>query len=252
MLKSVGMQPPAARVPRFFTPVELLTDVEITLPASAARHCAVLRLRRGDAISVFNGAGGEFDAELTQVSGECTRARITVACSVERESPLGITLAQCVSGGDRMDFALQKSTELGVSRIVPIESTRSIVKLSLERADRRVAHWRSVVVAACEQCGRTRIPEVTAITELDTFLTQADGGSVRLLLAPEGDRDLKRIKRPHSVTLLVGPEGGLAPAERQRAEARGFLPVRFGPRVLRTETAPLAVIAAMQAMWGDC
>ena len=151
-----------------------------------------------------------------------------------------------------MDATLQKSTELGVSRIVPITSERSVVRLSSDRADRRVAHWRNVVIAACEQCGRNRVPEVAAIIDFDGFLGQAAADGLRLLLAPDADRDLKRLEPPGKVTLLVGPEGGLAPEERQRAERRGFVPVRFGPRVLRTETAPLAAIAAMQALWGDC
>jgi len=151
-----------------------------------------------------------------------------------------------------MDMTLQKSTELGVSRILPIVSERSVAKLSGDRADRRVAHWRNVVIAACEQCGRNRIPEVTAITDLAAFLSAAASDGLRLLLAPDAERDLKQLEPPREVTLLVGPEGGLAPEERQRAESSGFVPVRFGPRILRTETAPLATIAAMQALWGDC
>lgn len=242
----------AARIPRFHVPVTPLPGAEIELPAWAARHCAVLRLRRGDAVVVFDGAGGEFAAELTLVSDEGTRARVLSGRAVERESPLGITLAQCISGGDRMDLTLQKSTELGVARIVPIASERSIVKLSQDRADRRVAHWRKVVIAACEQCGRNRIPDVAGIIELDTFLSEPPGDALRLLLAPDAEAGLKRFEPPMSVILLVGPEGGLAPQERRQAESRGFLPVRFGPRVLRTETAPIAVIAAMQGLWGDC
>jgi 16S rRNA (uracil1498-N3)-methyltransferase len=243
---------PSRVVPRFFAPVPLSLGAEIDLPERVARHCAVLRLRRGDAVVVFNGEGGEFSAELTRVSRGDSRACVISKQTPERESPLAIALAQCVSSGDRMDATLQKSTELGVSRIVPIASERSIVKLSSDRADRRVAHWRNVVIAACEQCGRNQVPEVAAIIDLDVFLDQADGDGLRLLLTPDADRSLKQLEPPSKVTLLVGPEGGLAPEERQRAEKRGFLPVRFGPRVLRTETAPLATIAAMQALWGDC
>jgi 16S rRNA (uracil1498-N3)-methyltransferase len=151
-----------------------------------------------------------------------------------------------------MDITLQKSTELGVSRIVPIASERSVVRLSSERADRRVAHWRNVLVAACEQCGRNRVPEIDAITDFADFLGVSGGEGIRLLLAPDASRDLRDLEPSRAVVLLVGPEGGLAPEERQQAEARGFAPIRFGPRVLRTETAPLAAIAAMQALWGDC
>lgn len=151
-----------------------------------------------------------------------------------------------------MDTTLQKSTELGVSRIVPVASERSVVRLSGERAEKRVAHWRNVVVAACEQCGRNRIPEVFEITPISDFLGSAERDGLRLLLAPDGERKLAGLTPPGGVTLLVGPEGGLTARERQNTERAGFIPVRFGPRVLRTETAPLAVIAAMQTLWGDC
>lgn len=238
--------------PRFYAPVSLPVGAEIELPERAARHCAVLRLRSGDAVRLFNGEGGEFAAELLRVSRDHASARVISSQAVERESPLAIVLAQCVSSGDRMDVTLQKSTELGVARIVPIASERSVVKLSSDRAERRVAHWRNVVIAACEQCGRNRVPEVSAITSLEAFLTSTSGDGMRLLLAPDAERDLKPLGPAHAVTLLVGPEGGLAPQERQRSENCGFVPVRFGPRILRTETAPLAVISAMQALWGDC
>jgi len=246
------MKAPPSRVPRFFAPVQLSLGAEIDLPERVARHCAVLRLRRGDAVVLFNGEGGEFSAELTRVSRGDARAHVISRQTPQRESPLAIALAQCVSSGDRMDATLQKSTELGVSRIVPIASERSVVRLSSDRADRRVAHWRNVVIAACEQCGRNHVPEVAAIIDFDAFLDRAARDALQLLLAPDAERELKQLEPPGKVTLLVGPEGGLAPEERQRAERRGFVPLRFGPRVLRTETAPLATIAAMQALWGDC
>ena len=239
-------------VPRFFVPLELSLGTEIELPERAARHCAVLRLRQGNNLVVFNGDGGEFSAQLTRVSREDVRARLISKQAIERESPLAITLAQCLSSSDRMDITLQKSTELGVSRIVPIASRRSVVRLSKERADKRVAHWRNVLVAACEQCGRNRVPEIAEITDFAAFLGISSGEGARLLLAPDASRDLKNLEPSRAVTLLVGPEGGLAPGERQDAETRGFVPIRFGPRVLRTETAPLAAIAAMQTLWGDC
>src|SRR3989442_8476417 len=196
-------------VPRFFAPMQLSLGDEIDLPERVARHCAVLRLRRGDALVVFNGEGGEFSAELTRVSRGDSRARVISKQTPERESPLAIALAQCVSSGDRMDSTLRKSTELGVSRIVPIASERSVVRLSSDRADRRVAHWRNVVIAACEQCGRNRVPEVAAITDLDTFLAEAGNDRLRLLLAPNASQDMKHLGPARAVTLLVGPEGGL-------------------------------------------
>src|SRR6266853_3306837 len=189
-------------VPRFFAPVRLSPGAEIELPERVARHCAVLRLRRGDAVILFNGEGGEFSAELMRVSRSDVRACVISMRTPERESPLAIALAQCVSSGDRMDTTLQKATELGVSRIVPIASERSVVRLSSDRADRRVAHWRDVVVAACEQCGRNRVPEIAAITDLATFLGGVGGEGMRLLLAPNADRDLRHLEQPRAVTLL--------------------------------------------------
>jgi len=237
--------------PRLFTPLDLPLGSEIRLPDRAAHHLAVLRLARGEAITLFDGRGGEFAAELTQVSSRDSRARVLSRLALERESPLSISLAQCVSGGDRMDTALQKSTELGVTKIVPVLSERSVVKLSGERAEKRLAHWRSVVIAACEQCGRNRVPEVSDITDISDFLARAQPG-LRLLLAPDASSSLKQLDAPREVALLVGPEGGLTAQERGDAERAGFVPIRFGPRVLRTETAPLAAIAAMQTLWGDC
>jgi len=238
--------------PRFFVPVDLALGAEIRLPDRAAHHLAVLRLRGGDGVTLFNGRGGEFAAELVRVSAGQAWARVLTSCDPERESPLCVALAQCVSSGDRMDTTLQKSTELGVRRIVPIASERSVVRLSGDRAEKRIAHWRNVVIAACEQCGRNRVPEVAGITGIEAFLDNQDPGGLRLLLDPEADRVLRELPRPKKVTLLVGPEGGLTERERASAERAGYVPVRFGPRVLRTETAPLAAIAAMQTLWGDC
>jgi 16S rRNA (uracil1498-N3)-methyltransferase len=249
--RRMSLQVPSA-APRFYVSSGLAPGAEIELPERAARHVTVLRLARGDAITLFDGSGGQFAAELTRVARNSAHARIGRKDAAERESPLAVTLAQGVSSGDRMDLALQKATELGVARIVPLASERSIVRLSAERAERRVAHWRGIVTAACEQSGRNRVPQVDAITELDVFLAAPAAGELRLMPSPGAERDLKALARAQAVTLLVGPEGGLSPAERARAEAKGYVPVRFGPRVLRTETAPLALIAAMQVLWGDC
>jgi 16S rRNA (uracil1498-N3)-methyltransferase len=247
------MKTPASRARhRFFAPVELPLGAEIRLPERAMRHCAVLRLRRGEAITLFDGKGAEFAAELTRISSKDARARVLAKEILERESPLAISLAQCVSSGDRMDTTLQKSTELGVSKIVPIASERSLVRLAGDRADKRLAHWRNVVLAACEQCGRNRVPEVAPITDIGAYLRAQDSGALRLVLVPEAAQTLGQLPRPGHVVLLVGPEGGLTAEERESAEHAGFVAIRFGPRVLRTETAPLAAIAAMQALWGDC
>jgi|SRR5882672_1936717 len=238
--------------PRIFAPLDFALGAEIRLPDRVAHHLAVLRLHRGDSVTLFNGRGGEFTAELVRVSAGQAWARLLTSHKRERESPLSVALAQCVSSGDRMDATLQKSTELGVSRIVPIASERSVVRLSGDRAEKRVAHWRNIVIAACEQCGRNHVPEVAGITDIEAYLDAEDAAGLRLLLAPEGGQTLKQLPRPEKVALLVGPEGGLTERERMSAERAGYVAVRFGPRVLRTETAPLAAIAAMQALWGDC
>jgi len=238
--------------PRLFVPIDFALGAEIRLPDRAAHHLAVLRLGRGDSVTLFNGRGGEFTAEIVRVSAGRAWARILARHALERESPLPVALAQCMSSGDRMDTTLQKSTELGVSRIVPIASERSVVRLTGDRADKRVAHWRNVVIAACEQCGRNYVPEVAGITDIESFLDAPYPAGLRLLLAPEAGQTLRQLPRPETVALLVGPEGGLTERECERAERAGYVPVRFGPRVLRTETAPLAAIAAMQTLWGDC
>jgi 16S rRNA (uracil1498-N3)-methyltransferase len=245
---------PLRSLPRFHIAQPLAPGAEIRLPDRAARHIAVLRLRQGDAILLFDGSGGEFEAELTALERNRTTALIGRHHGLERESPLRITLAQCLSGGDRMDLALQKATELGVAMVVPLASQRSVVRLSADRAERKLEHWRNVVISACEQCGRNRVPPVHAPQELHAWLAGTDDRSLRLLLSPQAPlslADLPPPAAPGNITLLAGPEGGLAPHETDAALRAGFTPVQLGPRVLRTETAPLAALAALQMLWGD-
>ena len=241
--------------PRLYVPSTMGLGAEIALPERAVRHVAVLRLREADEVTLFNGGGGEYRAVLVRIGRGGTAVRITEWSEAERESPLAITLAQCVSSGDRMDLAVQKATELGVAAIVPIISERSIVRLSGERADRKLEHWRNIVISACEQCGRNRPPRLLHLLALEEWLAEQSGPVTRLLLAPDAAGGPKQLTREamsgSEVTLLVGPEGGLAPHERSAADRAGFLAVRLGPRVLRTETAPLAAIAALQTLWGD-
>ncbi len=172
--------------------------------------------------------------------------------SSDRESPFEIHLAQGICAGDRMDLVLQKATELGVASIQPVVTHRSIVRLARERREKRETHWQNVVIAACEQCGRNRIPPVAPSTGLPEFVALPARGGTRILLAPDGEAALRGLAPRAPVTVLIGPEGGLAPEERELAAARGFTAVRFGPRILRTETAPLAALAALQALYGDC
>ena len=242
---------PVFSAPRFHVQPGLSPGAELSLPARAAQHVAVLRLRQGDAVILFDGCGGEYTCTLSRMGKNETRVRVASHSDVERESTLDITLAQGLSSGDRMDYALQKATELGVSRIQPIATERSVVRVSEDRAERKLAHWQNVVTAACEQCGRNRVPEVVPVVTLPAYLSAVRGEALRLILAPEAKLRLRDLEPANSIEILIGPEGGLTDVERQSAERAGFTPVRLGPRVLRTETAPIAAISTLQAMWGD-
>jgi 16S rRNA (uracil1498-N3)-methyltransferase len=244
-------QLPRPAAARLYCDLPLSPGAEFALPEAAARHAVtVLRLQVGDALNLFNGEGGEYRASLVAVGKREARVRLIEFHPAERESPLAITLALGISAGERMDYSLQKATELGVSAIVPLATERSVVRLSAERADRRLQHWRHVVIAACEQCGRNRVPAVAPLQTLSGYLATPAQGQ-RLLLSPDAATQLKQVPRAGAVVLLVGAEGGLAPSEFKAAVASGFEPVSLGPRILRTETAPLAALAVLQALWGD-
>lgn len=225
----------------------------LTLEDGAFRHLVqVLRLREGETFIAFNGQGGEFEAVLTGVDKRRAEARLLARQDVSRESPLDLSLAQCVSKGERMDYTLQKAVELGVTRIVPLISSRSVVRLDGERWEKKLEHWRGVVISACEQSGRTYVPDVQAPVALPTWLDDESARGTRLTLDPEGHHCLRELPQPNGpVTLLVGPEGGLSELELHHAQEAGFTGIRMGPRVLRTETAGVAALAALQALWGD-
>ena len=242
---------PFSAAPRFFVDRPLASGAEVELPDRVVRHVAVLRMRIGDSLTLFDGAGGEHECALSSIRKNSVRARVIAWHDLERESGIQITLALGLSGSDRMDYAMQKSTELGVRAIRPLATERSVVRLSEERAERRLAHWRNLVAAACEQCGRNRLPEVHPVATLGELLSAAESGAQRLLLTPAGSLRLRELAPADRVIVLIGPEGGLSGEEEGRVLKAGFTAVRVGPRVLRTETAPLAAIAALQAMWGD-
>ena len=239
--------------PRFYCPEILAQSGIAELPEQAAHHAArVLRLQVGDSVSVFNGQGGEGEARITAIGKRNVTLEIVGWHDVERESPLQILLAQAISAGEKMDFTLQKAVELGIGNIQPLASERSVVRLSGERAEKRVAHWQGVVVAACEQSGRNHVPAVAPISPLLDWLGQQDVPGLRLILSPTAEVGLRDLPRPvGNITLLIGPEGGLSPTEADAALRYGFTPVRLGARVLRTETAALAALAAIQTLWGD-
>jgi 16S rRNA (uracil1498-N3)-methyltransferase len=239
--------------PRFYVADTLAAPSTLALPESAAHHAAhVLRLRSGDGVTLFNGHGGEYVARITAIGKHDVTVAIERHDPVERESPLSVTLVQALSSGERMDLTIQKAVELGVQRIVPVESERSVVRLKGERAEKRVAHWRQVVISACEQCGRNRIPEVRMIAPLAVWLAAEVSVAQRWVLLPGAETALRDLPRPQQpIELLVGPEGGLTVAEADAARHAGYQPLRLGPRVLRTETAAPALLAAIQALWGD-
>jgi 16S rRNA (uracil1498-N3)-methyltransferase len=239
--------------PRFFVPVALEPGQTLLLPEATAHHAArVLRLQVGDAITLFNSKGGEHAAVITTIGKRDVEVSIGVHTAVERESLLAVTLVQAVSSGDRMDLTIQKAVELGVTRIVPVQSERCVSRLKGERARKRVAHWQQIVVSACEQCGRNRVPEVNALITLESWLAAEPGKVARWLLSPEAEQPLRELPRPElPIEILVGPEGGFTDTETVMARRAGYLPLRLGPRVLRTETAAPAMIAVMQVLWGD-
>ena len=240
-------------LPRFHSPTALAAGSQVELSSSAAHHVAkVLRMRVGDALILFDGLGGEYSAHIEGIEKKRVVAGVDSHADIERESPLVITLVQAVSAGDRMDVTLQKAVELGVSRILPVMSKRSVVRLSGERAEQRMQHWQQVVIAACEQCGRNRVPQVEALVPLAAFLQQPRPRADRWMLSPQAEQALRTVEKPRTeLELLVGPEGGLTVDEERAAGDAGFKPVRIGPRILRTETAAPALLAASQALWGD-
>lgn len=239
--------------PRFFCNAKLGPGVQLDLPETAAHHAyRVLRLKAGDHVTLFNGDGHDYRCELLRLGKDGVSAKTVEQTPVERESPLDITLAQAISSGDRMDFTLQKSVELGVSAIQPLAAERSVVKLTGERADKRRQHWQNVAVSASEQCGRAVVPAVAASLSLPEWLAAPENFALKLMLAPTAERTLHDLPKPEGkICLLIGCEGGFSPQETAAAESCGYLPVRLGARVLRTETAGLAALAALQALWGD-
>jgi 16S rRNA (uracil1498-N3)-methyltransferase len=248
------------RIPRIHTDQALRPGAVVLLPEQAGEHVVrVLRLERGHPLILFNGDGCEYDATLATLAKRAVSAEVLAVRTVDRESPLKLTLAQGIARGEKMDWILQKATELGIARIVPLVTERTEVKLDEERAERRLAHWRSVVAGACEQCGRTRLPEIEAPQRLDRWLgALAAGGAQRFALLPQGEVDLRQFPQVEKLSLLdpaallcVGPEGGFSDHDIVLLRQAGFRGLRLGPRILRTETGGVAALAALQAIAGD-
>jgi|SRR5450830_40085 len=244
--------------PRFYCPNNLLIGnflpgSNMQLPDNAASHAVrVLRMQAGEKVILFNGDGADYLAELTLVSKNAVAAKIISSQTVDNESPLKITLLQGISSGDRMDFTIQKAVEMGVSQIQAISTQRSVVRLSAERAEKRLEHWKNVIISACEQSGRAFVPEISSPVSLAQWFSKKPMFDLGITLAPSAAQSLKQLAKPAgNICLLVGAEGGLTDDEIDLASSQGFKPVTLGKRILRTETAPLAAIAAIQTLWGD-
>ena len=242
------------RTTRIHLQQPLAPAAELPLPAQAAEHVArVLRMNAGDVLTVFNGDGYDYAATLVSVGKREVIIRIGEREEVANESPLPLTLAQGVARGEKMDLIVQKATELGVARIVPLFTERSEVKLDPARAEKRLQHWRAVAASACEQSGRVRVPEVMPALSLQSWLENlADNDALRLALLPEGTLRARELRFGASGGwLVVGPEGGLGERDIAALREAGFQGLQLGPRILRTETAGLAALAALQALHGD-
>ena len=236
-------------IPRFFCPFPLHPGATVELAAAAAHHgLKVLRVGAGDAAILFDGHGGQWLATL-HPAGKSLRATLHEFDAVDREAPLTLTLVQALPASDKMDFVVQKATELGVSRIQPVLAKRSVIRLSGERAERRAEHWRNISIAACEQCGRNRVPVIGEVRPFSDWLSRADATAAHKLVLSVGPSALPLLqiagRNPQAVLLLSGPEGGLSPAEEEQALTGGFAAVSLGPRILRAETAPIAALAAL-------
>ena len=242
------------RNPRLHVDMPLSAEKRIRLPEVASRHLTrVLRLGSGDAVTVFDGCGGEYDATVARVAAGMVEVDLGAHRAVDRESALIVELGQGICKGDRMDLVVQKATELGVSAIRPLLCRRTVVKLDAARAERRITHWRAVAMHAAQQSGRTRVPEVGGVGNLDLWLSRPAAGP-GIVLSPHAADSVADLPRPEpgsTVRLLVGPEGGLEPREIEHARAAGFTGLRLGPRVLRTETAALVALSVLQSRWGD-
>jgi len=237
------------QIPRFHVAEGLRAGAKLELAEDAAHHAMrVLRLSPGEAVTLFDGSGGEYEASIVAAGRDGMSVEVGAHHAYERESPLQVTLLQGLTSTDRMDFIIQKAVELGVAAIQPVLCAKSVVRLSPERAAPRLAHWRRVAIAACEQCGRNRIPEVREA--LPVARCAAGDGSAKALLAPRAAMTLAQFVR-NPLTIAIGPEAGFDDEEERLFEAAGFVAVRLGPRTLRTETAALAALAALNALRGD-
>ena len=239
---------------RLFVDQPLQSGQAAILSEAAANHAVrVLRLREGDAVTLFNGDGHDYSGQISLGKREA-RVLLNRVDAVTNESPLAVTLVQAIARGEKMDLILQKATELGVAKIVPVSSDRTEVRLDEDRADKRIVHWQRVIESACEQCGRAQLPQIESPLPLERaarLFADADADDTRLVLHPAGGETLSRIECRDSVAIAIGPEGGFSDRDLAVLEQARFQRITLGPRILRTETAGLAAIAALQTRFGD-
>lgn len=241
-------------MPRFYCPQPLPAQGAFNLPADAAHHASrVLRLREGDDVQLFDGAGRECHGVITEIAGKQVTVGDILQVETNRESPLKIVLAQALCSSEKMDWVIQKATELGAAEIQPLATERSVARLSAERAAKRTEHWQQVAISACEQCGRNVLPLIHPPMEISDWLQyMLDSATSKYILLPQGTQALQAQEKPQNgAVLLIGAEGGFTQAESDNALRCGFTPVRLGARVMRTETAAVAGLAVLQTLWGD-
>jgi 16S rRNA (uracil1498-N3)-methyltransferase len=240
------------RLTRVYVEEPLVAGRGCVIGGTAANHITrVLRLREGDQLTLFDGRSGEYGARITHFRKGAVEAAVEDHRAIERESALDLTLVQGISRGERMDWVMQKATELGVRRIVPMLTERSVVRLDEKQSERKVQHWQAIVIAACEQCGRNRVPQVALPLGFHATLSKLDADATRVLLSPLGTLRASDLPGSSKMILLIGPEGGLSENEEHAGLKAGFRQVQLGPRILRTETAALAALAALQHHFGD-
>lgn len=242
--------------PRFYCPSPLPLTTNFELPAAAAHHASrVLRLRFGDAVQIFDGTGNALDATINEIKGKRVVLGNLQTCMTQHEPKLHIVLAQAMCSSDKMDLVVQKATELGAAEVIPVQTERSIARISGLRAEKRTLHWKSIAISACEQSGRNDLPVIHAPRDLKEWLLEMrTTPGVKYIFLPGGATQLQAQPKPASqvpVTLVIGPEGGFSTDEATMALQMGFIPILLGPRILRTETAAIAGIAALQTLWGD-
>jgi len=241
-------------MPRFYCPPPLPTSGSFDLPPDAAHHAArVLRLREGELVELFDGNGNECRGQIAEISGKHVVVRNIAATNSNRETSLHVVLAQALVSSEKIDWVIQKATELGVTGIQLLNTDRSVARLTPERTAKRIEHWQQVAISACEQCGRNVLPQILAPLDIMVWLQHIrESQDTKLILLPEGTQSLHTQTKPQGrVVLLIGAEGGFTQAESDSALHCGFTAIRMGTRVLRTETAAIAGLAALQTMWGD-